>query len=118
MGGRVMKKAAGGAVKLAKEKVVSAPMPASKGGREMLPDNSKLGIKSNKNPGERHGVPVAPRTPMINPALAKGGLAKVGKVMGEYKSGNLHSGSKSGPVVKSRKQAVAIALSEAGKSKK
>jgi len=38
--------------------------------------------------------------------------AKVGKVMGEYKEGTLHSG-KGGPVVKDRKQAVAIALSEA-----
>jgi len=36
--------------------------------------------------------------------------------MGEFKRGTLHSG-KGGPVVKSRKQAVAIALSEAGKSK-
>lgn len=42
---------------------------------------------------------------------------KVHKVMSEYKAGTLHSG-KGGPVVKSRKQAVAIALSEAGKSKK
>lgn len=42
---------------------------------------------------------------------------KVKKVMGEYKRGELHSGSKSGPVVKSKKQAVAIALSEAGLSK-
>lgn len=38
--------------------------------------------------------------------------AKVGKVMHEYKTGTLHSG-KGGPVVKSRKQAVAIAMSEA-----
>jgi hypothetical protein len=43
---------------------------------------------------------------------------KVHKVMGEYKRGKLHSGSKTGPKVKSRKQAVAIALSEAGRSKK
>jgi ribosomal protein L21E len=42
---------------------------------------------------------------------------KISKVMREYKKGELHSGSKTGPVVKSRKQAVAIALSEAGKSK-
>lgn len=40
------------------------------------------------------------------------GMKKVGNVMGEYKAGTLHSG-KGGPVVKSRKQAVAIALSEA-----
>lgn len=47
---------------------------------------------------------------------AKGG--KVAKVMTEFKEGKLHSGSKEGPKVKSRKQAVAIALSEAAKSKK
>jgi len=41
---------------------------------------------------------------------------KVHKVMGEYKRGTLHSGSKKGPKVQSRKQAIAIALSEAGKS--
>jgi hypothetical protein len=41
---------------------------------------------------------------------------KVAKVMGEFGKGELHSGSKKGPVVKSQKQAVAIALSEAGKS--
>jgi hypothetical protein len=38
---------------------------------------------------------------------------KVGKVMGEFKAGKLHSGSKKGPEVKNPKQAIAIALSEA-----
>ena len=46
---------------------------------------------------------------------------KVEKVMKEYASGKLHSGKKGpgkGPVVKSKKQAVAIALKSAGLSKK
>lgn len=45
-------------------------------------------------------------------------INKVKKVMGEYKRGTLHSGSKKGPKVKSRKQAVAIALSEQRRAKK
>jgi hypothetical protein len=50
---------------------------------------------------------------------AKGGpkgAAKISKVMGEFKSGMLHSGSKKGPEVTNPKQAVAIALSEARKA--
>lgn len=43
---------------------------------------------------------------------------KVNKVMHEYGKGELHSGSKEGPVVKNQKQAVAIALSEAAKTKR
>ena len=46
----------------------------------------------------------------MTPAQTK----KVGKVMSEFKAGGLHSG-KGGPVVKSRKQAIAISLSEASK---
>ncbi len=38
---------------------------------------------------------------------------KIKKVMREFKEGNLHSGSKKGPVVTSPKQAVAIGYSEA-----
>lgn len=41
---------------------------------------------------------------------------KVAKVMHEFKGGSLHSG-KGGPVVKNRKQAIAIALSEARRAK-
>lgn len=44
--------------------------------------------------------------------------AKVEKVMHEFKGGKLHSGSKKGPEVSNPKQAIAIAMSEAGISKK
>lgn len=49
--------------------------------------------------------------------MAKGGKSKIQKVMHEYAEGTLHSGSARGPRVKSRKQAVAIAMSEAGMAK-
>ena len=51
---------------------------------------------------------------MTNMKMTKAGQKKVGKVMGEYKEGTLHSG-KGGKVVKSREQAIAIAMSEAAK---
>jgi len=52
---------------------------------------------------------------MAKKAAGTKGKAKVKKVMHEYKHGELKSG-KSGAKVKSRKQAVAIALSEARQS--
>jgi hypothetical protein len=42
---------------------------------------------------------------------------KMQKVMHEFKTGTLHTGSKKGPIVKSRKQAIAIAMSESSRSK-
>ena len=44
------------------------------------------------------------------------GKKKIKKVMHKFKEGKLHSGSKKGPVVKSKPQAIAISLSEARKS--
>lgn len=46
------------------------------------------------------------------------GKGKVEKVMKEFKAGKLHSGSKKGPEVTNRKQAVAIALSESRRGSK
>ena len=47
----------------------------------------------------------------------KKGEGKIKKVMKEYSKGELHSGSKKGPIVSNKKQAIAIAMSESGKSK-
>ena len=44
------------------------------------------------------------------------GVKKIKKIMEEFKSGKLRSGSKSGPKVKSSEQAIAIALSESRNS--
>ena len=63
-------------------------------------------------------------TQLQNGAMAKKpsqAEKKISKVMKEYKAGTLKSGQPGkgkGPVVKSRKQAIAIALSEAGKARK
>lgn len=54
----------------------------------------------------------------MKPKTKSGKQAKMKKVMDEYKSGSLRSGSKSGPKVKNRKQAIAIGLSESGQSKR
>ena len=44
--------------------------------------------------------------------------AKISKVMKEFKAGTLNSGSSKGPIVKGKKQAIAIAMSSAKMSKK
>jgi len=42
---------------------------------------------------------------------------KIKKTMTEFKKGELHSGSKKGPIVKDYEQAVAIAINQAKKKK-
>jgi uncharacterized protein DUF6496 len=57
--------------------------------------------------------------PRLSPHASKKARAnRVHEEMHKFKEGELHSGSAAGPVVTSRKQAVAIALSESGQSRK
>jgi len=56
--------------------------------------------------------------PARKPKTKAGKKAAVSETMHEFKRGALRSGSPSGPKVTKRKQAQAIALSEAGLSKK
>ncbi len=62
----------------------------------------------------QHLSPGRPPKKKATPASAK----KVERAMHEMKRGELHSGSKSGPVVTSRSQAIAIGLAEARRGKK
>jgi len=52
----------------------------------------------------------------VKPKTKKAKAAKVKKVLGEFKKGKLKDPS--GKVIKKRKRAVAVALSEAGLTKK
>jgi hypothetical protein len=62
------------------------------------------------------GQPYAIQWAKLKVMAKGGGVEKIGKVMHEFKEGTLHSG-KSGKVVTDKKQAIAIALSEAKLSK-
>lgn len=96
------------------------PMEKWEASKEDLQQDKKLAAKHGMSleTWEKSSMDKKHDTQQSMKGLAKGGMAKVGKVMGEFKSGELHSGSKSGPVVKSRKQAVAIGISEARKAMK
>lgn len=49
------------------------------------------------------------------PKESKKAQSKIHKTMKEFKNKTLHSGSKKGPLVKSRAQAIAISLNQARK---
>ena len=51
------------------------------------------------------------------PRTKAGKQAKVKRTLDEWKAGTLHSGSKKGPVVKSQRQALAIALQQSGQGR-
>jgi hypothetical protein len=94
--------------------MISGPKAAPAPKADMLYSKKEVNAKNLLRDGKAPALPHAKGS--VN--MAKGGAAKVGKVMREFKAGELHSGSKSGPVVKSRKQAIAIGLSEARRGKK
>jgi hypothetical protein len=105
-----MVKDVGRGIKEGVKKVAKAPFDAA----ETIVES----FKKLKDPEFRKKAGIG--QPYMGPSrkeYKKGGQAKVSKVMREFGKGKLHSGKK-GPVVKSRKQAIAIALSEAGMSKK
>lgn len=99
----------------------------AKGGLS-LGKQSPAGSVIKKSGSKAAKAGVTKFSPYTTKKLAEGGMAKpaeftkkqkakVGKVMGEFKEKTLHSG-KDGKIVKNPKQAVAIALSVASKTKK
>jgi hypothetical protein len=56
--------------------------------------------------------------PTTTPRTKKAKQAAVQEEMHKFKAGELHSGSKNGPVVTNPKQAIAISMSVSGQSKK
>lgn len=114
-GGAVVEKATGERYPSRQAMVKHEKMETPRMQREELTERAQVKMPAPR----RKMVPVAPATPMLG--MKKGGnvsQAKVGKVMGEFKAGELHSGSKKGPEVTSRKQALAIAMSEGRKAAK
>jgi hypothetical protein len=106
-----------------KEVIQRETVKAPSAPREMLQNRGALGVLANKNPGETamNTAPNLPGKMMLKkggPVIPKAGYKKIDKVMGEFKAGDLHSGSKTGPKVTGTKQAVAIALSEARRADK
>ena len=100
----------GRAVMRARDKIAAPSAPTPRMGIPKMPEISPFDPSVRAGYGDRE-IPV----------FKKGGEVKgkkIAKVMGEYKRGELRSGSKKGPKVTNPKQAMAIALSEAGAKKK
>jgi hypothetical protein len=111
-GGAVVEKATGEKYPSRQAMVKHEKMETPRMQREELTERTQVKMPAVR----RKMVPVAPSTPMLG--LKSGGKvsqAKVGKVMGEFKAGDLHAG-KNGKVVTKPKQAIAIALSEGRKA--
>jgi hypothetical protein len=83
--------------------------------KKMMKKMEKMDSKLHKAKKKVHKMEKEKNKKEHHKKKEKKGEKKVEKVMREFKHGELHSGSKKGPRVSSRKQAVAIALSEARK---
>lgn len=112
-GGAVVEKATGERYASRKEMVKHEREESPRMQREELVQRASVRAPAPA----RRSVPVAPQAPLLGMkkggAVPKAGAYKVPKVMSEFKAGELHSGSKKGPLVTNPKQAVAIAMSEA-----
>lgn len=86
------------------------------GKEEKLHERTERSMKADKKVHEKieKAEKKQDKAKAIKPKKVK--VAKMKKVMSEFKKGALKSGSKKGPQVKSRKQAIAIGLSEARKA--
>ena len=109
-------------------------MVGARGARRVAGEQMARPIAAPSAPTPRMGIPKMPEISPFDPSVRAGygdreipvfkkggevkGKSKIAKVMGEYKRGELRSGSKKGPKVTNPKQAMAIALSEAGAKKK
>ncbi len=80
--------------------------------------NHSKKVEGHSRPGAHsyHSMPASAASRHTPKSISKS--SKIQKVMHEFKHGGLHSGSKQGPKITSRKQAVAIAISEARQVKK
>jgi hypothetical protein len=91
-------------------------VPGAGSAANILQSNNSYGEGEDDEEVKQIGDTVMPRTVgKVNMTpnvmhFKKGG--KIKKVMHEFKAGTLHSGSKTGPLVTKRDQAIAIALSE------
>lgn len=82
---------------------------------EPIPEKKLEAAKNSSDPAERKRATFAENAKHWKHDGEDSG-GKMEKTMHEYKHGELHSGSKEGPKVEDRKQAIAIGLSQARKA--
>jgi hypothetical protein len=102
-----------------KRQVVKAPQNRKRG-EPMIPPKARGETLLAQRQQQASPLNAIAQANVPGAAMKKGGSAKasekIGKVMNEFKAGDLHSGSKKGPEVTNKKQAMAIAMSEAKKA--